>query len=1431
MSSPSDYTVGWICALPIEAVAATVFLDERVEGPATQDKDDTNNYKFGRIGNHHVVIATLPKGEYGTATAASVAKDLTRSFPNVRIGLMVGIGGGAPNSQHDIRLGDVVVSSPQKGQTGVFQYDFGESIQNEEFKHTRALDQPPQLLRAAVGSLEVDHEINGNGLGAAITRVLQQKPNLEGKYGRPLDNTDILFQPTVTHIGGDSCDLCNTDEADVVYRQPRQTQTPAIHHGTIASANKLMKDAILRDRLALQKKVLCFEMEAAGLMNGFSCLVIRGICDYSDSHKNKAWQGYAAMAAAAYAKQIINIIRPQAIEEVPRLVETQIRKIARTAQDVRSQQEKDEVLRILTWLANTDFGQQQTNNLSKWQKGTVQWLLESREYQKWVQEKGQILFCPGIPGAGKTVSVSVVINDLTQRFSTDTNVGVAFIYCSYTQTTKRRTTDLFASILKQLCQVRNIIPDDLKRLYDEHETLGTGPQYEDILKVLVSYLGDYSRVMIVVDALDEWEPPGDDRRNLVDELLLLHREHRVNLLVTSRFIPAIEAKFKGFPFLHITASQDDIDRYIEDYRWPSINPVCKSPDLQRQVKTCISEAAKGMFLLAQIYVNSLDDTTTPSEVMEALQLFETRSNLKDQDKDFNLLAKAYDGVMLRINQQSDKYRHKAHQVMSWVCFSKRELYVRELRDAIAVRKDEVDVRKDDLSDIDLLLSVCCGLVVLGEATQTVQLVHYTAQDYFRDRQQDWFPDAHSYLAKQCINFLSLQKFECGLPVRTLGPMEDWDYFNPQISEDYMWGSRRRTPGWYALYEYASVHWGHHVRHATTFASDVDKAALSFLCSERKLNAAMNIQLTTIGPNRIPQGGEIKDFLVNGLHLAAFCGLDRIIPSLRTMFEVDSKDSSGRTPLSWASQGGWDTTVSLLLSWHADFDAADEDGCTSLIQACRNNHAMVVKHLLNVGANVNAAESTGETGLHFAAKANYHNVAELLLSNGAMLNLSNKKGKVPLNIAVQSGSQSVYETLCKMGADPRACGENRRTALMEAAWVNNEALIQRLLEQKVDLEAQDRRDRTALMEACEKGHQNSAVLLLQHNAKLDVQDWTGRTALMKACQEGHEHTARLLIDEGANLEIIDHYGRTALMHASRSENQNTVRLLLQNRADKEAVDNHGCTVLAHAIKKGREENVRVLLEYGADQEVFDRHGRNALIRASQEGHGDTVKVLLQNGATHGAIDNEGFTALVHASKKGSKSTVQLLLAHSTGRETSDLRIPTALEEACAGGHLDVVSELINSPLVQREYSLTTSNYGAALTRACSGGHEEIIQLLLGIGALDSGQRHDGSLFVALLDRRLFAEQEESLRHIVDMLLESGADLDGCDQETSQKLIFKASKTGNEKLVRMLTEKRVDVNVEGEDHNTPIMIASRRGHVSIVEVLRAAGATFASHLKRP
>ncbi|EED11834.1 WD repeat-containing protein, putative [Talaromyces stipitatus ATCC 10500] len=311
MSNPQDYTVGWICALNTEYVAAQEFLDDEHEPPEFVSPNDTNDYTLGRLGKHNVVIAVLPDGEYGTALAASVATNMLHSFPNVRIGLMVGIGGGAPSRKHDIRLGDIVVSAPRDGDGGVFQYDFGKTIQKQAFHYTGFLNQPPQILRAAVAGIQAQHERKGHRLEEVMESILERNPRLRQKYRRPQPSSDRLFKAEITHTK--TCaELCANDPSCLVERRERaeHEDDPVIHYGLIASGNQLMKDAVIRDRLAEEKDVLCFEMEAAGLMNHFPCLVIRGICDYSDSHKNKEWQGYAAMAAAAYTKDLLSRIPP-----------------------------------------------------------------------------------------------------------------------------------------------------------------------------------------------------------------------------------------------------------------------------------------------------------------------------------------------------------------------------------------------------------------------------------------------------------------------------------------------------------------------------------------------------------------------------------------------------------------------------------------------------------------------------------------------------------------------------------------------------------------------------------------------------------------------------------------------------------------------------------------------------------------------------------------------------------------------------------------------------------------------------------------------------------------------------------------------------------------------------------------------------------------
>ena len=295
-----DYTIGWVCALPIELAAAQEMLDEEHEG-LPQELNDPNIYTLGRIGEHNVVIACLPAGQTGTHSAAAVAVQMKTRFNAIRFGLMVGIGGGVPSTVHDVRLGDVVISQPYMEHGGVVQYDFGKTTPNG-FVRTGFLNAPPIILLNAVASLRAKH-LRRRGT------LLSHLSKLSGLPEFARDNTgpDDLFEATYKHVGGAACERCSEDR--IITRQSRSSQEIMVHYGTIASGSQVIRDGVVRDKVnSALGGVLCFEMEAAGLMNSFPCLVIRGICDYADSHKNKRWQAYAAGTAAACAKEVLSVI-------------------------------------------------------------------------------------------------------------------------------------------------------------------------------------------------------------------------------------------------------------------------------------------------------------------------------------------------------------------------------------------------------------------------------------------------------------------------------------------------------------------------------------------------------------------------------------------------------------------------------------------------------------------------------------------------------------------------------------------------------------------------------------------------------------------------------------------------------------------------------------------------------------------------------------------------------------------------------------------------------------------------------------------------------------------------------------------------------------------------------------------------------------------
>ncbi|RYP92425.1 hypothetical protein DL770_001442 [Monosporascus sp. CRB-9-2] len=542
MSNPNNYTVGWISAISTEYVAARAFLEEEHEGPEHVSPNDHSDYTLGKIGKHNVVIAVLPDGEYGTSSAASVARDMMHSFPNIRIGLMVGIGGGAPSPKHDIRLGDIVVSAPRNGKGGVFQYDFGKTIQDQSFRPTGFLDQPPAVLRAAVNGIKAQYESEGHQLEEEINSVLQKKPRLRKKYGRPDSNSDRLYQSGFTHPPNNEASCGAVCDPSRLVVRPERTQdedNPAIHYGIIASGNQLMKDASVRDTLVAEEGVLCFEMEAAGLMNRFPCLVIRGICDYADSHKNKEWQGYAAMAAAAYAKDLLYRIPPNRVETEKRIGDM-LSDIADVQKDISERVryvEQDINLAKLRPVEGAAYDSHVNEHNSRCHPGTRVDLL--RQIDEWVDELcGKCIYwLQGMAGTGKSTISRTVAHELDSKRA----LGASFFF-KRGEGDRGNAAQFFTTIAAQLVQKYPRLTQHVGSAIEADHFLAEKTMKEQFEKLVLQPLEEAEldpktpeTIVVVVDALDECDHK-EDAQTIIGLLPQVKQltSVRLKFFVTSR---------------------------------------------------------------------------------------------------------------------------------------------------------------------------------------------------------------------------------------------------------------------------------------------------------------------------------------------------------------------------------------------------------------------------------------------------------------------------------------------------------------------------------------------------------------------------------------------------------------------------------------------------------------------------------------------------------------------------------------------------------------------------------------------------------------------------------------------------------------------------------------------------------------------------------
>lgn len=258
---------------------------------------------------------------------------------------------------------------------------------------------------------------------------------------------------------------------------------------------------------------------------------------------------------------------------------------------IKSAIDKEYNYNVLNWLSPVDYSLQQNEHIKKHQAGTGKWLLESAKFRAWVDSIRQILFSPGIPGAGKTILTAVVVDTLVSRFSDDRSVGIAYLYFNFWRQDESKVEELFANLLKQLAQRPSSLPKHVRDLYDRHTENRTRPSLHEITKCLESVIKTFSRVFIIIDALDECATDNHCQVKFIAELFKLP-SYGANVFATSRFIPEVTDKFDKSTWLEIRAVDDDVRAYVAAQIVQSESDILK--EMREKAMMGIADAADGM---------------------------------------------------------------------------------------------------------------------------------------------------------------------------------------------------------------------------------------------------------------------------------------------------------------------------------------------------------------------------------------------------------------------------------------------------------------------------------------------------------------------------------------------------------------------------------------------------------------------------------------------------------------------------------------------------------------------------------------------------------------------------------------------------------------------------------------------------------------------
>ncbi|KAL8364666.1 hypothetical protein RB595_003784 [Gaeumannomyces hyphopodioides] len=840
----SGFHLAIICALRIESDAVRLLFDEIYEKKYGRETGDTNAYTTGRIGNHAVVLLLLPG--MGMEASAVGARSLQSSYTNIKLALIVGVCGGLPQIRgRDAFLGDVIVSK------SIVNHDFGRRYPGKFVVRSTedTLGQTNNDIRGLLELLEGKDELDRLQKKARANLVtLQAAATAADKewgtsYSPPSDDADTMFPAKYNHIHRDEdCADCDEDPArfceqasrlscdDVgcktrlcTPRQNRQQERPVelvpqVFMGRVACGNAVMKSGKHRDAVAKEHDVIAFEMEGAGAWKEVPCVVVKGICDYADSHKNKEWQNFAAATAASVAAAILNRyeVPGGAMERVSKRrklnsngrnntttnshnATTNSHNATTDSHNTNSHNIKNRngVVAVVRDVGgNFSIGQQnyiyatctheipqplqdclrslafpqmhnRSHDIDRAVTGTCEWLLGHKTYRSWAACDRGLLWIKGKPGSGKSTLLKYALDNGAMSSAGKTTLVLSFFFHGRGHELQRTPLGLYRSLLHQaLSQIPDALPDLVDAFEKNRKEFGQpGEKWQwhpnELRRFFESSLPkvlETRPVWLFVDALDEC---GEQNAvGLVEWFQSLLQSSpslglQFRVCFTCRHYPILALEDGAFEICLEHQNREDISTYVRN----QLSTFSKrtSPT----IPALITARAQGVFMWARLVVKQTLDLERDGEPLGVIEAA-IRSIPEDLDALYRTLLQNMGSGSLKLIQ--------------WICFSTRPLTTDELQWAMAVDPngthkslDECQ-RSDDFITNDKIdrrikaLSRGLAEIVPSSDAQVVQFIHQSVKDFFVETGLSFLDSstsvigmAHHRLSKICIRYLAMEE--------------------------------------------------------------------------------------------------------------------------------------------------------------------------------------------------------------------------------------------------------------------------------------------------------------------------------------------------------------------------------------------------------------------------------------------------------------------------------------------------------------------------------------------------------------------------------------------------------------------------------------------------------------------------------------------------